>query len=318
MQDEFGFIWELEEKHSSLLEQAIKLAREQHFKEAIKLIDNVVEEVEQLELPKDALYKSFSSPIEFIVASIRWELGELNWDKDKFKNLYWLPLPIALAYFLKAYILEEVEDIRGAIESLHKALEWNPIQAESYFELAFIFNNFLNEPREALQFCIKGLKNAYRAPVLGRGYNYLGDILMNIGDFDGAEAAYLKALIYNPDDERAKEQLELIGELKPMPSVDGTLESCDRILKERGLPTRIHSHFVQAFVVLGRTFLEGKDYESAVEQYNNAIEIDPEEPSAHAGLAVAYYNLGRIDLAKKHEEIALKLENKRKKQDDNL
>lgn len=308
MQDEFGFIWEMEERHSSTLERAINLAKEEHFDEALKLIEGVLQEVQELKLPPDGLYLSFGSPVEFVVASIRWELGQLPWNKEQFKNIYWLPLPVAVTYFLKAYILEEMNEIKGAMESLHKALEWNPIHGESYLELAYIYNNFLQEPEPALKFCVQGLENAFSPFVISRGYNYLGETLMNLGDFEGAEAAYHKALFYNPDDELAKEQLEVISRFKPTPSTDGSLESCDRILEARNLPTKIHPHFAQAFTILAKTLMDGGEYEAAVEYYKQALDIEPNLPSAHAGLALAYRALGQLDLAKKHAEIAEELE----------
>lgn len=144
----------------------------------------------------------------------------------------------------------------------------------------------------------------------------MGAALINLGDLKCAEAAYIKSLHYDPESKLAKEQLMCITSLKGAPSTNGTLESCDLLLEEKKLPSRIHPDFAQAFVVLGRVFMEGEDYESAIKYYTQAIDIEPDLASAHAGIALAYKKAGFKDLAVKHAKIALELEEKKKQKEE--
>ena len=58
----------------------------------------------------------------------------------------------------------------------------------------------------------------------------------------------------------------------------------------------------------GNVFLRQKRYQQAIEQFQLAIEVDPNSVIAHVGLGWAYYNNGMIDAAITEGEVVMNLE----------
>jgi|Deesub1362B_J571_1020462.scaffolds.fasta_scaffold14480_1 tetratricopeptide (TPR) repeat protein len=300
----------LKERHRTMLLQANDLIQKRLFHNALRIVDDILRDVSNLALRPDWLYKTFYDPVEFMTASIRWHSGQLSWDKTRYKQLHWLELPISEAYLARAFIRIEENRIPEAIQDLETAIEWNPIHGEYYFELGYIYNWLLKDHQRSLELCIQGLQNTYQKTSLARGYRSVGAALIDLRDLDTAEAAYLKSLHLEPTNRLAKMQLVYISTLKPATSIDGSLESCNRVLMSKGIPTSIHPSFAEAFSGLGQACMQQKLFQQAVDYYKRAVEINPKLSSAHAGLALAYTELKEFDLAKKHRDIALEIEGK--------
>ena len=64
-----------------------------------------------------------------------------------------------------------------------------------------------------------------------------------------------------------------------------------------------HSYFDQ-----GNTYLKTKRYHEAIEQYQQALRLDPDAAIIHAALGWAYYNVGMIDAAIAEGEEVMRLE----------
>jgi len=62
-----------------------------------------------------------------------------------------------------------------------------------------------------------------------------------------------------------------------------------------------------AFSYLGKIYLNRTDFRSAMESFQNSIQINPFNPEDHQGLAEAYEKLGDKEDSLKEREIAKKL-----------
>ena len=58
----------------------------------------------------------------------------------------------------------------------------------------------------------------------------------------------------------------------------------------------------------GNTYLKEKAYQRAIEQYQQALRLEPENAIIHAALGWAYYNVGMIDAAIAEGEEVMRLE----------
>ena len=58
----------------------------------------------------------------------------------------------------------------------------------------------------------------------------------------------------------------------------------------------------------GNIYLQEKEYQRAIEQYQQALRLDPENAIIHAALGWAYYNVGMIDAAIAEGEEVMRLE----------
>jgi tetratricopeptide (TPR) repeat protein len=58
----------------------------------------------------------------------------------------------------------------------------------------------------------------------------------------------------------------------------------------------------------GNIYLKQKAYYKAIEQYQQALRLDPDAPIIHAALGWAYYNVGMLDAAIAEGEEVMRLE----------
>ncbi|MES2048074.1 MAG: tetratricopeptide repeat protein, partial [Pseudomonadota bacterium] len=82
-----------------------------------------------------------------------------------------------------------------AAQSVEKAIAQNPGSFDSHYILAMIAHQ-LGKPREA----VSHLRNATKfKPNFSEAFNYTGNLLVELGDRDGAAEAYLSAISTNPN-----------------------------------------------------------------------------------------------------------------------
>lgn len=84
------------------------------------------------------------------------------------------------------------------------------------------------------------------------------------------------------------------------------LIGCGTIQKNQ--PSNSFDQLSYSYLDQGNIFLQQKRYQQAIEQFQLAIEVDPNSVMAHAGLGWAYYNTGMIDAAITEGEIVMNLE----------
>lgn len=91
-----------------------------------------------------------------------------------------------------------------------------------------------------------------------------------------------------------------------MSSLFIVLVGCGTIQKNQ--PSNSFDQLSYSYLDQGNIFLQHKRYQQAIEQFQLAIEVDPNSVMAHAGLGWAYYNTGMIDAAITEGEIVMNLE----------
>lgn len=121
----------------------------------------------------------------------------------------------------------------------------------------------------------------------------IGRIRFEAGDFSGAEAVLGPAVAQLPSDAEASFLLAnaLFSQGKLAETVR-VLESC----RPASPPT------VANTVLLGQAYLGLRQYDQAKARFLDAIQLAPEYPNAHFGLAAACAGLGQGDEAAKHRQ----------------
>ena len=84
------------------------------------------------------------------------------------------------------------------------------------------------------------------------------------------------------------------------------LLGCGTIQKNQ--PSNLSYQLSYSYLDQGNIFLQQKRYQQAIEQFQLAIEVNPNSVMAHAGLGWAYYNNGMIDAAIIEGKIVMDLE----------
>lgn len=123
------------------------------------------------------------------------------------------------AYFMKCYALQDMHQSGEAKAALQLALELSPFNSQYLAESGEIYaieKNWSKAEqayREAEDNAALSPK-ASRADELGRARRGLGYVLVELGRFDEAEKKYQQCLAADPNDSKAKAELEYVREEK--------------------------------------------------------------------------------------------------------
>ena len=134
--------------------------------------------------------------------------------------------------------------------------------------------------------------------MVARNRAHLGDQLKERGRAGAAALEYRRALAETPN------SVPVLNKLSSVLIVMGRdKEALDLLIRAKDLspdhPT--------AFSSLGKIYLNRMDFRSAMESFQNSIQINPFNPEDHQGLAEAYERLGDKEDSLKEREIAKKL-----------
>jgi len=156
--------------------------------------------------------------------------------------------------------------------------------------------------------------------------------LMHREDYEDAERILLEILDEDPQvldahqslgqlytlQERFDEAVEVFRRAIPLKPEDpsGYINLADAQLKI-GLVEEAEQTVVDSFsftepngyllYLLGNINLGQEDYDEAIEAFEDCLGVNPESSAAQAGLAAAYFDLGRIDLAGRNARAALEM-----------
>ena len=123
------------------------------------------------------------------------------------------------AYFMKAYALEDLGRLDDAKAMLQQALKLSPFNAQYLAEMGQI-NAREKNWSEAEQLYREAEDNAPLSPAearasdLARARRGLGYVLVEVGKLDEAERKYQQCIAANPDDTKAKAELQYVREQK--------------------------------------------------------------------------------------------------------
>lgn len=134
--------------------------------------------------------------------------------------------------------------------------------------------------------------------MVARNRAHLGDQLKERGRVGGAVIEYRRALSENPNSVPILNKLSSV-----LIDLDREKEALEFLARARDLspdhPT--------AYAYLGKIYLRQKEFKSAMESFQDSIQINPFNPEVHLGLAEAEESLGDKGSAEKEKEIAKKL-----------
>ena len=123
------------------------------------------------------------------------------------------------AYFVKGYALLELGRIPDAKASLQQAIALSPSNSHYLSELGTIYQMEKNWAKAKQQFEASeenaGLSpESVKADEIGRARRGLGYVFVELGELDKAEKKYQQCLADNPNDTRAKRELEYVRSLR--------------------------------------------------------------------------------------------------------
>jgi tetratricopeptide (TPR) repeat protein len=219
---------------------------------------------------------------------------------------------------LAAYYLYTADDEGTAVEWLDRAKALAP---DDYLTLLFLsrVESRHGNTEAAVGYCQRILEVAPDAP---EGHNCLGDVYLDAGDYQKAEAERQAAIEADPDldhsyiglgyvyyvaddCERAVAQFKKAVDIHPRNggnhsalglaySCAGQTESAEEAYEEA---VALEPHSGDHHVRLGRLYLETDRAGDAEREFNKAIDLDPEEDQYYIWLARAYLAQDEFDEA---------------------
>ncbi|NGX15002.1 tetratricopeptide repeat protein [Wenzhouxiangella sp. XN24] len=184
------------------------------------------------------------------------------------------------------------EAIEQAIEEFRAAIAADPGYAPAHagLAIAYLFSTYygdksMKEVRLAVE---QATEQALALdPQLALAYAARGQLLANVEDLEGAEAAYRRAIELDPSDATTYAWLAglLINDIKRWDESRSLLEKAYE-LDPRNL--FVLGRYASNLSVFG-------DYNRAVEVYRRGVALDPEAPRAYANLAALHAQFGRHD-----------------------
>jgi tetratricopeptide (TPR) repeat protein len=125
----------------------------------------------------------------------------------------------ANAYFMKAYALQDLRRIAEGKSNVEFALELSPCNSQYLSELGEVYQLEKNWPKAKQQFesaedNAKLSPEEAQASELGRARRGLAYVFVELGKLDEAEKKYQQCLAADPNDTRAKRELEYVRELR--------------------------------------------------------------------------------------------------------
>jgi len=130
-------------------------------------------------------------------------------------------------------------------------------------------------------------------------YQY-GQFLEKLGDLDGAEVQYLRALSNTPG--HVASHLALGGLYRKR---NDTVRSRQQYSAALDAGASDPEQLKQ----IGNVLLEDSEYDPAATAFERATKVNNNDPELHHGLAIAYLRQGKFDDAQREEQLALDLRN---------
>ncbi|XP_058814879.1 anaphase-promoting complex subunit 7 [Topomyia yanbarensis] len=230
-----------------------------------------VSELEKMIAPTSTFPYEYSSEMWFVMA--QYLFATAKYDKAVYfvQKACFLNPKNAEALILKAEILLQLKKYQEAIAHLRFAQQFAPYRYEVHKVLVDTYIN-INRLREAQVQALKALKTIGESPrllvLLGRTY------LKDDGTKGKAKTLFQKALELNEN------YLPAVYLLADLYQYENDVASCMKLLKKHAMLTqncKLHA-------MLGDLLSSDKDHSGALEHYTIALNLDPTNGCAMAGL----------------------------------
>lgn len=200
-----------ENAQQKLVHEAAQLLSEGSVSEALARLDEAISSYEErFGASKKKVY-SARSTVEVLMYMA--EAAQAKTDAVAVESEY------GYAYYLKAYVLIELQRREDALNALQKAVALSPRNAQFLAELGNIHQTAKDWPRalevyqeaeSAAEFSPEDVK----AKELGRALRGIGYVFIETGRYDEAEAIYRRCLKIDPGDATAARELEYVRQLR--------------------------------------------------------------------------------------------------------
>lgn len=213
-------------------------------------------------------------------------------------------------YYSRGQTCYKLKKYRAASEDFRKCVKFDSTNGDCYYYLAKISEDLGDLETALLHFD--------RAVAHAEGWNYYyiyksrGDLYFKLEDYQSAIADYDRAIeegyvSYNSPDIYGKlsyARSQLGDEKGAKEDYDRLISSYDTLIKQQ--PNNASYYYNNR----GNIRLDIKDYPGAIEDYNQAIKLDPNSPVGYYNRGIVRYRLKYFQAARRDYQLALNKDGK--------
>jgi len=230
-------------------------------------------------------------------------VGRLDEAEKEYREAIKINPNFTLAHYNLGNLLKNSNQFEKAEKEFRKAIKINPNLAPAHYNLGNLLKNL-----KRLEEAEKEYREAIKInPNLAEAHNNLGLLLDNLKRFEEAEKEYKEAIRINPNLADAHNNLGLLLD---------DLKRFEEAEKEYREAIGINPNLADAHNNLGLLLDDLKRFEEAEEEYKEAIRINPELAEAHGNLGLLYSQTGKSKDAKEELEIAKRLFEAQRREED--
>lgn len=177
------------------------------------------------------------------------------------KELTYAPFNIGALYRLYGYILIRLEEYGAAITAYENALDWNPVDLDSLFQLSELYKK-TKDLKHTKEITLEAYSYCCSRASMAHFYRNLGFYYLESYQPEIACALYLYSNIFSPS-ESANRDLAYLEKALNRPSPQPSLAEIQALLKEQKIPAGPNPDTVGITFRTGQLELEKQNYETA-------------------------------------------------------
>jgi tetratricopeptide (TPR) repeat protein len=185
-----------------------------------------------------------------------------------------------IAYLMRAYAKDDLNNLQGALADLNRAISLNPKFALAYYNRGKLKNK-LNDPQGSLADYSQAIS---LDPKFAEAYNNRGSLKDDLNDLQGALADYNQSISLNPQDAISYYNRGLLKQTK-LNDLQGALADYDQSISHN--PKLREAYYNRGLL----KFQKLNDPKGALTDFNQAISLDSQD-------AKSYHNRGVLKVAR--------------------
>lgn len=194
----------------------------------------------------------------------------------------------------QASLMLERGETENGIRKIESIIEHNPGFIDAYLALANVYHYELRDDSKAIEIYKRGLQQEPDNYPLNLGMIYAS---WSAGNTNDTIHYYKRTAAVRPENRRFSFLRELVQQKANQMSDDQLLTFCSKYLE-------INPTDVILMERRSKILIQRKQYADAVKDLQTMLEYDPENASAHSGMATCMYNLGEYEKALLHFTLA--------------
>lgn len=196
------------------------------------------------------------------------------------EEISYAPFNIGALYRFYGYIFIRLEKYKKAVQAYETALDWNPVDLDSLFQLSELYKK-TGDLKRTWEITLAAYPYCCSRATMAHFYRNLGFYYLESYQPDNAFPLYLYSNIFFPS-ESAKRDLAYLEKALKRPSPDLSIAEIQAALKKNKIPAGPNPDTVGITFRTGQLELENKRYETAKDCFSLVYDLTLDEEAGKA------------------------------------